>query len=175
MISVVNRMCFRCISGFFDPENKLRICNSYCSDLCSIWMIFALWNNNREVKLEVEFILYSSRYSWSCLIKQRIEIGHCRIGEVSEMPSNFTSFIRSWSLLLTASNEWVSMCIGILTRWVFIQCLKLLDEFSKMCSWMNEVHSNYSRQREAHRARRNVDNYSDLLTYRDKSQTEKRF
>ena len=67
------------------------------------------------------------------------------------------------------------MCIGILTRWVPIRCLKLLDEFSKMCSWMNEVHSNYSRQRELHGARRNVYNYSDLLTYRDKSHIEKRF
>ena len=32
---------FRCISGFFDYENKPRICDSYLSDLCSIWMIYS--------------------------------------------------------------------------------------------------------------------------------------
>ena len=54
MISVVNRMGFRCISGFFDHENKLTTCDSYLGDLCSIWIICALWNTNREVELEVE-------------------------------------------------------------------------------------------------------------------------
>ena len=56
MISVVNRMGFRCISGFFDHENKLTTCDSYFGGLCSIWIICALWNTNREVELEVEFI-----------------------------------------------------------------------------------------------------------------------
>ena len=29
VVSVVNRICFRCTRGFFDHENKLRICDSY--------------------------------------------------------------------------------------------------------------------------------------------------
>ena len=41
-ISLVNRMCFRYISGVFDHQNKPRICDSYRSDLCSKWVIFAL-------------------------------------------------------------------------------------------------------------------------------------
>ena len=40
---------------------------------------------------------------------------------------------------------------------------------------MNEVHSNYSRQRGSYEVRCDVYNYSDLLTYRDKSHTEKTF
>ena len=60
-------------------------------------------------------------------------------------------FIQSWShFFRTASNTWVSMCIGILAKWLSIQCLKHIDEFSdimKMCSWTVEVQSNYYVQR----------------------------
>jgi hypothetical protein len=42
------------------------------------------------------------------------------------------------------------MCIGILTEWLSIQCLKQIGELSeimKMCSWTIEVRSNYHMHR----------------------------
>ena len=45
------------------------------------------------------------------------------------------------------------MCIGILAKWLSIQCLKHLDGFSeimKMCSLTVEVQSNYYLQRGPH-------------------------
>ena len=53
-------MCSRCMSGSLDSENKLRAYNPYLSDLFLEWFICALWNENGETKLGVEFILVNT-------------------------------------------------------------------------------------------------------------------
>ena len=96
VIVVLSRMCFRCMSGSSDSENKLSIYDPYASDLFSVWFIWVFWNENREFKLEVEFILVG------IINRVWLNIGlKCHIGRWESFrgtSSEFTSFIRSWSL-----------------------------------------------------------------------------
>ena len=78
----------------------------------------------------------------------------CWKGSAFDAVITRSAFPRSWSLFFrTAYKAWVSMCIGILNKWLSIHCLKHLDELSetmKMCSLTIEVQRNYYVQRRLH-------------------------
>jgi hypothetical protein len=100
----------------------------------------------RKSRTQVGDWIYSSRHSWSCLIKCSAGMRHWMMSEfwgnvvrIHYIHSTQKSFLEQLWMN-------VSMCIDILTRWLSIQSLKHLDEFSKiiqMCSWTIEVQSNY--------------------------------
>ena len=58
--------------------------------------------------------------------------------DLLSMPSEFTPYSSEAETYFgTASNESVSMCISILTKWLSVQCLQHIDELSeimKICS-----------------------------------------
>ena len=108
----------------------------------------------RKARTEVGGWIYSSKCFWSWVINFSFEMRHWQMGEVlgnsvrsQSVHSELEYFFR------TASHEWVSMCIVILTTWLSMECLKHLAECSeiiKMCPWTVQVHSDYSRQRGPH-------------------------
>jgi hypothetical protein len=103
----------------------------------------------RKSRTDVGVWIYSSRHSWSCLIKYSLEMRHFKMSEFSGnvvwiyfVYSKLKSFLAQLQMNL-------SMYMVILTRSLSIQSLKQSDQFSKiikMWFWTNEVHSNKYRQ-----------------------------
>jgi hypothetical protein len=93
---MLNRMYSRCANESSDGENTICRNDPWASELFSVWITGALWNENWEVKLEVEFMLVGFLdCAWQ---EYNFEIEYWDTYKFWGIRSKFTPFIRNSSL-----------------------------------------------------------------------------
>jgi hypothetical protein len=97
---MLNRMYSWCASESSDDENRICRNDPWVSELFSVWIVCAFWDENREVELEVQFRLVGFLdYIWH---EYNFKIEYWDTDELGGMRSKFTPFI--WNSILFSNS-----------------------------------------------------------------------